>query len=176
MVRQLADESYRITQQERRLLIHYFTCGGIQRGKQFILGKHIDLAQQVHDGALAYIGISYQCYPYISAALLSLGSMLAYLFPSGVCAAGIFYPLLYGGRFLFPFHPGPCEPIPPPCRSRCFHIPFRRGKYVLVLRQLYLHFCLCGLWPGGQIYPVSGRCGQWFLHPVLFQYCLSASR
>ena len=76
MMGQLADKAHRITQQKRRILKYYFTGGGIQGGKEFVLGKYLCLTQYIHQSTLAYIGIAYQGYPYQLTPFFTLGKGL----------------------------------------------------------------------------------------------------
>ena len=73
---QLADKSYRIRKQERKVVDNHFAHGRIQRGKQFVFGKHFALGKQVHQGGFAHVGISHQCGTNHAAAVLALCRLL----------------------------------------------------------------------------------------------------
>ena len=74
--RQFADESYGIGKEERQVVYHYLANGGVEGGKEFVLGKHLALAEQIHDGRFTYVGIAHQCHAHHSASVLSLCSLL----------------------------------------------------------------------------------------------------
>ncbi len=57
-MRQFPNKSNGIGKQERQIVNHHFSYGRIERCKQFIFGKNIAFAQQIHDGAFPNIGIS----------------------------------------------------------------------------------------------------------------------
>ncbi len=81
-MRQFADKTHRIAQQKGHILIHQFAGGGIQRGKEFILGKYIAFAQQVHDGRTCpHLYILPMPHAPVLTSFLSLGLRLAYQFP-----------------------------------------------------------------------------------------------
>ena len=74
--RQLSDESYGICEEERQIVYHHLSYGSIEGGKELVFGEHLALGEQVHDGTLAHVGISYQCHTDHSAAVLALGVLL----------------------------------------------------------------------------------------------------
>ena len=59
-VGELAYESYRVGKQKRQIVDNHLAHGGVKCGEQFVLGEHIAFAQQIHEGGLAYVGISYE--------------------------------------------------------------------------------------------------------------------
>ena len=75
--RQLADESYGVSQQERQVVDDHLTNGGVECGKQLVLGKDVALGQQVHQGRLAHVGIAYQGDTNQTATVFALGGLLA---------------------------------------------------------------------------------------------------
>ena len=77
MVREFTNKSNRIREQERQVLNCYFAHSGIQRGKEFVFSENLRLANQVHDGGLAHVGIADKCYTHHLATVLALRSHLA---------------------------------------------------------------------------------------------------
>ena len=57
---ELADESNGVGEQEWKILDYDFAHSGAERGKEFVFGKHIALAQKIHQGRLAHIGIAHE--------------------------------------------------------------------------------------------------------------------
>ena len=47
-MRQFADKTNCVGEQERQVLDRYFAYRGIERRKQFVLRKHIGFGEQVH--------------------------------------------------------------------------------------------------------------------------------
>ena len=75
-MRQFADETDRIGEQERQILDRHFSNGSIESSKEFILREHIGLGEQIHEGGLTDIGITDERDAYHLSAMLALGSHL----------------------------------------------------------------------------------------------------
>ncbi len=73
---QLADKTHRVGEQEGQIAQHHLAHRGVQRGKELVLGKHLALAQQVHQRRLAHIGVSHQCHTHQCLAVLPLLHLL----------------------------------------------------------------------------------------------------
>ena len=73
---EFANETYRVSQQERQIVDNNLANGGVKRGKQFVFGKHFALCQQVHDGAFAHIRVAHERHTDHSSTVLSLGNLL----------------------------------------------------------------------------------------------------
>ena len=76
MGRELAYESYRVGKQKRQIVDNHLAHGGVKCGEQFVLGEHIAFAQQIHEGGLAYVGISYEGHSGKFAAIFTLYRLL----------------------------------------------------------------------------------------------------
>ena len=74
--REFADEAHRIGDQERQVVENYFPDRCVERCKEFVFGKYIALAQQVHQCRFADIGISDQRYSDQLSAIASLDGHL----------------------------------------------------------------------------------------------------
>ncbi len=68
---QFADKPNRITQQKRRVRQHHFPDRCVESCKEFVFSKNIRFAEQIHECALAYVGISYQGDPNHIASILT---------------------------------------------------------------------------------------------------------
>ena len=77
VVGQFADESYCIGQQERQVVDGDFTNRRVERGEEFVLGKDLGLAEQVHQRRFAHVGISDECHAHHLTAVLPLRSHLS---------------------------------------------------------------------------------------------------
>ena len=78
--RQLADKSYCVGKEERQIFHHDLSYGGVESGEEFVLGKDLALGEQVHNGALAHVGVADKGHTDESAAVLALsGLLLVYL-------------------------------------------------------------------------------------------------
>ena len=75
-MRQFADETDRIGEQERQILDRHFSNGSIEGSKEFILREHIGLGEQIHEGGLTDIGITDERDAYHLSAMLALGCHL----------------------------------------------------------------------------------------------------
>ena len=73
---QLADEPYRIGKQERQVVNHHLADGGVEGGKEFVLGKDITLRQEVHHRRLPHVGIPDECHTDQPSTVLTLGGLL----------------------------------------------------------------------------------------------------
>ena len=77
---QFADEAHGVGQEERQVVDDNLAHGGVQRGKELVLGEDLALGQEVHQRALAHVGVSHQGHAYQAAAVLALrGLLLVYL-------------------------------------------------------------------------------------------------
>ena len=74
--RQLADKTDGVGQQEGQVVNGHLAHGGVERGKELVLGKDVTLRQQVHHRRLAHIGIAYQGHTYQPATVLALRGLL----------------------------------------------------------------------------------------------------
>ena len=77
MGRQLADKPYGIGQKHRQIVYDDLPDSGVERGEKLVLGKHVALAQQVHQRRLADVGISDEGNARQLAAVLALHCLLA---------------------------------------------------------------------------------------------------
>ena len=57
---QLTDETYCITEQEREVFDDDLLHRGIERSKELVFGKHLALGQEIHQRALAHVGITHE--------------------------------------------------------------------------------------------------------------------
>ena len=76
MMRELADETNGVGKQERQIVDSDLADGGIERGKELVLGKDVGLAHEVHERGFADVRIAYECHAHHLAAVLALGSHL----------------------------------------------------------------------------------------------------
>ena len=66
--------------EERKIFHHDFSYCGVESGEEFVLGKDLALGEQVHNGALAHVGVADKGHTDESAAVLALsGLLLVYL-------------------------------------------------------------------------------------------------
>ena len=73
---QLADKAYGVGKEERQILHHHFPDRGVQRGEELVLGEHLTLREEVHDGRLAHVGVSHECHTNEATAVLALRGLL----------------------------------------------------------------------------------------------------
>ena len=71
-----ADETDRIGQQERKILDHDFPYRGIKRGEEFVFGKDLAFAQQIHKRGFPDIGVSHKSCPGEFASVFALHGLL----------------------------------------------------------------------------------------------------
>ena len=57
---QFADKSHSVGQQERQIIDNHLAHGCVKGGKQLVFGKHIALAQHIHQCGFPHIGITHQ--------------------------------------------------------------------------------------------------------------------
>ena len=57
-VRQFADEADGVGEQEWQVFDDHFADSGVQSGKEFVFGEDIGLADEIHQGGLAHVGIA----------------------------------------------------------------------------------------------------------------------
>ena len=76
MMRELADKTDGVGEQERQIVDSDLADGGIERGKELVLGKDVGFAHEVHERGFADVGISDECDTHHLAAVLALGSHL----------------------------------------------------------------------------------------------------
>src|SRR5512133_49345 len=69
---QLPDKADSVRKQKLKILYHHFPDSGVKGCKQFILCEQVRLADEIHQGRLADIGIADQGYPDHFAATFSL--------------------------------------------------------------------------------------------------------
>ena len=149
MVGQFADKTNRIRQQQRHILDGNLPYGRIQRGEKFIFGKHLRLAQQVHQGGLPDIRITHQSHPHQLAPVLALYDLLAVYFCQLFFQAGNLVPdnPPVGLYFRLPRSPQadtsllPFQVSPHPRQAR---------QQVLVLCQFHLRLGMCRPRPAGK--------------------------
>ena len=73
---QLADEADGVGQQERQVGNHHLADSGVKCRKEFILGKYLALAQDVHQCGFAHIGIAHERNAGEFAAVFALSDLL----------------------------------------------------------------------------------------------------
>ena len=73
---QLADEAYGVGQQERQVRNHHLAHSRVKGSKELVLGKHLALAQHVHQRGFAHVGIAHKGDARELAAVLALGHLL----------------------------------------------------------------------------------------------------
>ena len=76
MMRELADETDGVGEQERQIVDSDLADGSVERGEEFVLGKDVGFAHEVHERGFADVGISDECDTHHLAAVLALGSHL----------------------------------------------------------------------------------------------------
>ncbi len=74
--RQLAYESYGVGKEEGQIVNHHLSYGSVECGKEFVLGEHLTLGKEVHDGGLAHVGVAHERHTNHSATVLALGVLL----------------------------------------------------------------------------------------------------
>ena len=78
---QLSDEAHGVGQEEGKIVDGHLTDGGVERGEELVLSKHVALGQQVHHRRFAHVRIAHQRHTNETAAVLALrGLLLVYLF------------------------------------------------------------------------------------------------
>ena len=112
VVGQFADEPNGVGKQERHPFPGYFAHSGIQGRKKFIFGKNLGFAQEVHQGRLAYVGISHQRNPNQFTPVFALGSCLSVDYLELFFQQGDFVANDPAVRFNF-FFPGATHPDTP---------------------------------------------------------------
>ena len=100
---QFADKPNRIAEEKGGLLVYHLSGSSIQCCEELIFGKNIGLAQHIHKGAFAHIGIPYQCHTDISAALFALGHSLLVYFLQPLAQEGDFVLYYTAVSFNFSF-------------------------------------------------------------------------
>ena len=73
---QLTDKTHGVSQEEGKIVDGHLTDGGVERGEELVLSKHIALGQQVHHRTLAHIGITHESHTDQTSTVLPLGSLL----------------------------------------------------------------------------------------------------
>ena len=76
MMRKLADETDGVGEQERQIVDSDLADGGVEGGKEFVLGKDVGFAHEVHERGFADIRISDECHAHHLATVLALGGHL----------------------------------------------------------------------------------------------------
>ncbi len=74
---QLADEAYGVGKQKRQIVDNHLAHRGVERCEQLVLGKHVAFAQQVHQSALAHVGVAHKSHTGELAAVFPLHGFLA---------------------------------------------------------------------------------------------------
>ena len=59
-VREFANKPYRVREQERQILENDLAHGGVQCCEEFVFHKHVGVAEQVHDGGFADVGVTHE--------------------------------------------------------------------------------------------------------------------
>ena len=73
---QLADEAHGVAEQEGQVINDDLADGRVEGGEEFVLGKHLTLGEQVHQGTLADVGVADERHAYHLAAIAALGGLL----------------------------------------------------------------------------------------------------
>ena len=73
---QLTDKADGICQQERQVVDGHLPHGSIERSEELVLGKHLTLGQQIHDGTLTHVRITDQGHTDQATTILALSRLL----------------------------------------------------------------------------------------------------
>ena len=73
---QFADESHGVGEQEGQIVDDLLRDRRVEGGKEFVLGKDLALGEQVHECALAHVGIAHECHANHASAVFALGGFL----------------------------------------------------------------------------------------------------
>ena len=71
-VRQFADKSDGVGEEERQVVDHHLADRGVEGGEEFVLRKDVRLGEEIHQGGLADIGIAYQSHTDQTLAIFAL--------------------------------------------------------------------------------------------------------
>ncbi len=73
---QLAYETYGVGEQKRQIVDNDLAHRGVERGEKLVFGKHLALAQHIHQSRLAGIGIAHESHARELAAVFALHGLL----------------------------------------------------------------------------------------------------
>ena len=62
LCREFSDESYRVAEQERQVAYDYLSYCGVKGCEEFVFCEDLALGEEVHDGTLSHVGVTYECY------------------------------------------------------------------------------------------------------------------
>ena len=145
-----ADESDRVAQQEWNVLDDNLSDGCIESREEFIFGENVRLREQVHKGALAYVGVADKSEANHLSAMSALGAHLPVYFGKLFFETGdsLLHDSAVGLDLGFAHTAAGTSSSP-----LSFEVGPHAGqarKHVIVFGQFHLHLCVGSLGPLGE--------------------------